>query len=255
MVRGTGDGYARVMLRALVICFALFTAAPATAQGAVVFAASSLKTALDDVATVWALRGNPAPVLVYAGSSALARQIDQGAPADMVITANTDWMAWLSSRELVLSGSEVPLLGNTLVLIGPKGAGALPLEADAITARLGPDRLAMALVDAVPAGQYGKAALSHLGLWDLIAPSVAQTDNVRAALALVARGETPLGIVYATDAMAEPRVEVLARFPDSSHPPIEILLALVSDNIRARAFHTFLQSDEARAIFDAQGFK
>jgi molybdate transport system substrate-binding protein len=113
----------------------------------------------------------------------------------------------------------------------------------------------MAMVDAVPAGQYGRAALEALGLWDRLAPFVAQTDNVRAALALVARQEAPLGIVYATDALAEPRVSILATFPADSHPPIEILLALVEDSATARAFYTFLQSPEARAIFDAQGFK
>lgn len=243
------------MLRLFAFLIALAVAAPAMAQGPVVFAASSLKTALDDVAAVWASRGNPPPVMVYAGSSALARQIDQGAPADMVLTANTGWMEWLSSRELILPGSAVPLLSNTIVLIGPAGAAPLSLEAGAIAARLGEERIAMALVDAVPAGQYGKAALAHLGLWQTLAPSVAQTDNVRAALALVARGETPLGIVYRTDALAEPRVDTLATFPADSHPPIEILMALVSNTIRARAFHTFLQSSEARAIFTAQGFK
>ncbi len=255
MVRGSRGGYTRLMLRTLLTCIVLLTAAPAMAQGPVVFAASSLKTALDDVAVVWEMRGNPAPVLVYAGSSALARQIDQGAPADLVFTASADWMAWLKSRELIVPGSEIALLGNELVLIGPAGDAPLALDADAVAARLGTDRLAMALVDAVPAGQYGRAALEALGMWDRLAPSVAQTDNVRAALALVAREETPLGIVYATDALAEPRVSVLATFPEDSHPPIEILLALVQDTNRARAFYTFLQSPEARAIFVAQGFK
>lgn len=255
MVRGSWAGYTCLMLRALLTCLALLTAAPAMAQGPVVFAASSLKTALDDVAMIWELRGNPAPVLVYAGSSALARQIDQGAPADLVFTASTDWMAWLKSRALIVPGSEIPLLGNELVLIGAAGEAPLALDADAITARLGADRLAMAMVDAVPAGQYGRAALEALGLWDRLAPSVAQTDNVRAALALVARQEAPLGIVYATDALAEPRVSILATFPADSHLPIEILLALVKDTVTARAFYTFLQSPEARAIFDAQGFK
>lgn len=255
MARGRRGGYTRLMLRALLTSIVLVIAAPAMAQGPVVFAASSLKTALDDVAVAWEMRGNPAPVLVYAGSSALARQIDQGAPADLVFTASTDWMTWLRSRELIVPGSGIALLGNELVLIGPAGDAPLALDADAVAARLGTDRLAMALVDAVPAGQYGRAALEALGMWDRLAPSVAQTDNVRAALALVARQETPLGIVYATDALAEPRVSVLATFPEDSHPPIEILLALVQDTNRARALYTFLQSPEARAIFVAQGFK
>ena len=257
MARNFGADYTGSMLRALFILFWMLCAAPVSAQGPVVFAAASLRTALDEVAEDWTSLGNPAPVLSYAGTSSLARQIDQGAPADLVMTASSEWMDWLENRDLVVRETRVAILGNTMVLVGPAGDAEISLTLPDLTTRLGDGRIAMALVDAVPAGQYGKAALETLGLWEVLAPSVAQTDNVRAALALVARGEAPLGIVYLTDARAEPRVDVLASFPQDTHPPIEVLLAQVADrtNSDAQRFHAYLQSDEALAVFRSQGFR
>ena len=257
MARGLGADYTGPMLRVVFIFFCMLCAAPVFAQGPVVFAAASLRTALDEVAQAWVLHGNPAPILSYAGTSSLARQIDQGAPADLVMTASADWMAWLENRDLIFRESRIALLGNTLVLAGPKGDKEISFNVSDIRDRLGDGRIAMALVDAVPAGQYGKAALEALGLWDALAPFVAQTDNVRAALALVARGEAPLGIVYLTDAHAEPRVDVLASFPQDTHPDIEILLAQVTGHSHSDAerFHAYLQTDEALAIFRSQGFR
>lgn len=235
---------------------ALIFAASISAAAAepVVFAASSMKTALDAVAADWVAGGHGAPVISYAGSSALARQIEAGAPADLFISAAPEWMDALDAAGLIEPGSRRDLLGNALVLVGHE-PGALALAE--LPARLGEDRLAMALVDSVPAGQYGKAALTALGLWDALAPQVAQADNVRAALALVARGEAPYGVVYATDAAAEPRVSVVATFPAESHPPITYPVARIAGSpapAEAQAFLDFLGSAAAKAVFETQGF-
>ena len=223
-----------------------------------VFAAASLTTALDRVAAAWTDQTGQRVTLSYAGSSALARQIQQGAPADIFISASTDWMDALAASGDLRADTRRDILGNTLVLIA-HGKDARPVTLDAtldLPALLGEGRLAMALVDAVPAGIYGKAALTHLGLWDTTAPQVAQADNVRAALAFVARGEAPLGITYATDAAAEDNVTVIATFPADSHPPITYPAALTAqgDSPQALDFLTFLSSDTARAIWQAAGF-
>ncbi|SEP72436.1 molybdate ABC transporter substrate-binding protein [Thalassovita taeanensis] len=230
----------------------------ATAGQVTVFAAASLKTALDEVTALWAQDTGNTATLSFVGSSALARQIEAGAPADLFISANTDWMDRLESAGLLQPGSRADLLGNALVLIG-HGADHAPVTLTSqldLPSLLGPGKLAMALIDAVPAGIYGKAALTHLGLWNSIAPQVAQTDNVRAALALVARGEAPMGIVYATDAAADPSVTVLAEFPADSHPPITYPAAVLADSTapEAPALLTFLQSPTAMAIFLRHGF-
>lgn len=211
-----------------------------------VFAAASLKTALDEAVRLYE---GEAVTLSYAGSSALARQIGYGAPADLFISANPDWIDWLDAEGLVTQ--QAPLLGNRLVLIGPAGAESGPPEA----LLPGAERIAMALVDAVPAGIYGKQAMTSLGLWDQVAPRVVQADNVRAALALVALGEAPLGVVYATDAQAEPRVTVLAEFPEHSHAPIRYPAALLDGHgTGAQAFYDWLQGDEAAQVFQTHGF-
>jgi len=231
----------------------------AAAQGAVVvFAAASLKNALDDVVAQWEAETGGAVTVAYAGSSALARQIQQGAPADVFISANVAWMDELEADGLIRPGSRRDLLRNRLVLIA-HGRDAAPVEVAAgfdLPGLLGDGRLAMALVDAVPAGLYGKAALSALGVWDSVAPRVAQADNVRAALALVARGEAPYGIVYATDATADDNVTVVATFPAESHPPIVYPAALAagSDAGDAAALLAYLGSAPARPLFERQGF-
>lgn len=244
---------------AVALCALALTAAPASAGGIVVFAAASLKNALDEAAATFTAETGTDVTLAYAGSSALARQIEAGAPADVFISANVAWMDWLAARERIVHASRRDLLGNRLVLIAVgRGSPQIALEPGAtLDTRLDEGRIAMALVDAVPAGIYGKAALTALGAWDALAPRVAQADNVRAALALVARGEAPYGIVYATDAAATDDVTVVAEFPAASHPPIVYPAAVVAETADAAAaaeFIAFLASDAARPLFERQGF-
>ena len=234
---------------AAALCLTLL---PGTAGAEVtVFAASSLKTALDEIVTHW----EGERVLVsYGGSSALARQILAGAPADVYISANVGWVDAVEDAGIVQDGTRRDLLGNDLVLVAPE-PGDVALNAEALAARLGDGPLAMALVDAVPAGIYGKQAMGHLGLWSDLEAQVAQAANVRAALALVALGEAPLGVVYASDAVAEPRVHVVARFPSDSHDPITYPAVAVSDAPGARNFLSFLSGPQARAVFERNGFR
>ncbi|WP_052249153.1 molybdate ABC transporter substrate-binding protein [Leisingera sp. ANG-Vp] len=229
---------------------------PAGAQ-VTVFAASSTKTALDEAAARFEGISGEAVTLSYAGSPALARQIQLGAPADVFISANPGWMDVLQQEGLVDPSSRVNLLENRLVLVayGSDTAQLDLAEAD-LAGLLGGGKLAMALVDAVPAGIYGKAALSELGHWPAVAPHVAQAANVRAALALVATGEAPLGVVFATDASASSDVSVAAVFPEESHPQIIYPAAAVlnGNSETARAFLAYLRSSEARDIFRRHGF-
>lgn len=244
-------------LSILSLCLSLATG-PALADTVVVFAAASLKTALDAVAQDFEAATGHKVAISYAGSGVLARQIIEGAPADIFLSAAENWMDQVEADGLIQPGTRRDLFGNALVLVG-HGAGLppLPLGPDTdLATLLGGGRLAMALVDAVPAGQYGKAALQDLGLWDSVEPLVAQADNVRAALALVSLGEAPLGIVYATDAAADPDVSILAPFPAGSHPPIiypGALLAGATDAADA-AFFNALSSDGGDARFAAEGF-
>lgn len=228
-------------------------------QTVTVFAAASLRDALSEVGDAWQHETGHSIRYSFAGSSALARQVEAGAPADLVILANAAWMDHLDTRGVIEGESRLPLLSNRLVLIAP--AESAPRDpavglGDTIRQRMGDGRLAMALVDAVPAGIYGKAALQSLGLWADVAPSVAQTDNVRAALALVALGEAPLGIVYASDLLAEPRVQVLHTFEPESHPAILYPAALVTghDSPAAVALLDYLNSPIAKEIFLRHGF-
>lgn len=255
---GPGRPDSPTMFRLARLAFlALTLAAPARADDVLVFAAASLKTALDTVVADFTKVTGDRAVVSYAGSSQLARQIAFGAPADVYLSANTEWMDTLDGEGHLVPGTRGDLLGNRLVLVA-QGAGAAPVElsARALDTRLGNGHLAMALVEAVPAGVYGKAALSSLGLWDTLGPRVAEADNVRAALALVAAGAAPLGVVYASDAVAETRVSVVATFPEGSHPPIIYPVALVAGQYTpaARGFLAFLHSPAARAAFEAQGF-
>ncbi len=227
-------------------------------SGPTVFAAASLKNALDDAATRWTAAGHAAPKLSYAASNVLEQQIAQGAPADLFFSADLDWMEAARKADLIQPDQRVDLLANAIVLVAPRE------DATPIVIRPGFDlasalkggRLAMGNVDAVPAGKYGKAALQKLGAWDGVKDHLAQAESVRAALAFVARGETPLGIVYATDAAAEPKVAVVGTFPPDSHPPIVYPVALTkgAKNLDAAAFLAFLRGPEARAAFEKQGF-
>ncbi|WP_172328995.1 molybdate ABC transporter substrate-binding protein [Mangrovicoccus sp. HB161399] len=234
---------------------ALLLAAPAAADTVTVFAAASLKDAMDRLAPAFRAASGHELSVSLAGSSALARQIEAGAPADVFISANLSWMDRLAGKGMVDAATRFDLAGNALVLAGPAGAAPVPLDAS-LAGRLGGGKLAMALVEAVPAGIYGKEALTSLGLWDSVAPKVAETDNVRAALALVAVGAAPMGIVYATDAAAEPRVGVLATFPEDSHAPIRYPAALVADRpgTAAAEFLEFLKTDEAGSVLAGLGF-
>ncbi len=247
-------------LRFLCFCLAMLVtlSAPSRAGGVTVFAAASTLTAMEEIAADFEARTGHRVTLSFAGTSALARQIQAGAPADVFLSASPDWMDVLATDDLIAPDTRRDLLTNRLVLIGHgQDVAALEISGDLdLAAMLGTGRLAMALVNAVPAGIYGKAALSHLGLWDAIAPRVAQTDNVRAALALVALGEAPLGIVYASDAVAEPRVTVLGTFPKASHPPIRYPVAAVAGRLtpEVEAFLAYLDHPDARAAFVRQGF-
>lgn len=231
----------------------------ARADDVVVFAAASMKTALDAVAAQFEAASGNRVVLSYGASSMLARQIENGAPADLFISANTGWTDELARSGRLAAGTRTDLLGNTLVLIARGTPAPLPLGpgAPALVDALGADGiLAMALVDAVPAGLYGKAALQSLGVWAVVQPHLAQADNVRAALALVSTGAARFGIVYGSDAHADPSVGVAAVFPAASHPPIVYPVAAIAGHDRAavRAFLAYLAGDAAGAVFEAQGF-
>ncbi len=223
-----------------------------------IFAAASLKEALDAVVAARASDTGEKVTISYAGSNTLARQIEAGAPADIFISADLQWMTYLRQRNLVREPTVSNLLLNRLVVIAPASSpGALdPRSPVAWLTRLAGGRLATGNTDGVPAGIYARAALQNLRLWETLRGSLAQADNVRMALAYVARGEAPLGIVYATDASAEPRVAVVARLPQGSHPPI-VYPAAVLNGARhpgAEAYLTYLKSPGAQAIFAKFGF-
>lgn len=236
-------------------------AAPAQAQGepVTVFAAASLKNALEEIAGPFTARTGIPVRFSFAASSALARQIEAGAPADLFASADLEWMDYLTERRQIAPGTRVDLLGNRLVVVAPADSAVrdLPLTADAIRAAVGTGRIATGEVTSVPVGRYAKAALERLGLWAEVQPRLAQAENVRAALAFVSRGEAPLGIVYETDARADPRVRVVAAFPADSHAPIVYPFAATAQARQAegaRRFLAHLSGREARAVFEAQGF-
>jgi len=251
----------RLVVIAVCLLFATATlAADDAAKPISVFAAASLKESLDEAATAFQASTGHAVAVTYAASSALARQIEQAAPADVFVSADREWMDWLQSRGLIDESTRSDLLGNSLVLVAPSRAVVENISFDArgnFVPELGKDgRLSLALTDSVPAGKYARAALESLGLWAAVQPRVVESENVRAALVLVARAEAPLGVVYATDAKAEPRVKIVATFPETSHPPIIYPVARVraSTHAQAAAFVAWLESDEARAIFARYGF-
>ncbi len=230
--------------------------APVRAENVTIFAASSLKTALDQIAQDVLAEDGIDATISYAASSALAWQVERGAPADIVIMANTAWMDHLAAVDRIEPGSRTDLLGNRLVLVASKGAEDSPPQNIAPKDIPEASRLAIALVDAVPAGIYGKAALQRLDLWKALSPRVVQTDNVRAALRLVATGEVPFGVVYATDAKAEQSVRVVYRFDEAAHGPIRYPMAIVADRKTpaAQAAWDRLTGARAAAIFEGQGF-
>ncbi|WP_198369353.1 molybdate ABC transporter substrate-binding protein [Roseomonas rosulenta] len=236
------------------------TGAPRAQEGVTVFAAASLADALRMLGQEWQSRGNPAPRFSFAASSALARQIEQGAPADLFMSADEAWANYLQDRNLLVNAMRASPLGNSLVLIAPaNGARPMALARDTnLVALLGPNgRLATGDPAHVPVGRYAQAALRWMGQWDAIAPRLARADNVRAALLLVERGEAPLGIVYSTDAAVSQGVRVVGTFPAGSHEAITYPFALTrraDGNAQARALLAFLVGPEAAPTWQRFGF-
>jgi molybdate transport system substrate-binding protein len=225
----------------------------AHAQAPTVLAAASLKNALDEVVATYPSR----PVIAYGASSALARQIENGAPADVFISADLDWMDYVENKNLLAPGTRRNLLGNRLVLIAPakQPLKLEPTPGFPIAKALGSGRIALAEPGSVPAGKYAKAAFENLGVWDQVAPRVAAAETVRAALSLVSRGEAPLGVVYQTDANAERGVMTAGVFPENTHPPVVYpVAALKSAKAGAAPFLEFLSRPPGRAIFEKHGF-
>jgi molybdate transport system substrate-binding protein len=230
----------------------------AAAADVTVFAAASLKEALDDQAKQFeASTGNKA-IISYGASNALAKQIEAAAPADIFISADLDWMDYLAQRNLIAPNSRVNLLRNTLVLIAPSSSNANLKIAPGfgLAAALGTEKLAMANPDSVPAGKYGKAALEKLGVWSSVEKQVARAENVRAALALVSRGEAPFGVVYSTDAQSDKGVKIVDTFPADSYPPIVYPAAVLasSKSTTAKSLLDYLRAASARATWEKYGF-
>ncbi len=232
-------------------------AAPVQAQSAItVFAAASLTDSMKAVADAYKTKTGTAVTLSFGGSNILAQQIDQGAGADIFLSADSQWMDFLAKNNRIDAGSRKNILGNRLVLIGGRDDKALAIAPKFdLAGALGGGRLAMADPNAVPAGIYGKAALTSLGVWDSVSAKIAAAENVRAAMQFVSRGEAPYGIVYETDARVDPGVHVVAAFPESSHPPIVYPAALTrTASAPAKDFLVFLSGPEAKAIFEKAGF-
>lgn len=248
-----------VFRRLSLIAAVLLCALPRLAAAEVtVFAAASTSDAIHEIGTAYAAAGGQGINGVFAASSTLAKQIENGAPAAIFISADDRWMDYLAGKNLLAVGSRHDLLGNRLVLIGPKGTNAhVDLVAGFPLAKtLGDGRLAVGDPSHVPAGIYAQAALEKLGMWPDLQGRLAPADSVRSALAFVERGEAPLGIVYATDAARSDKVTVVATFPEDSHPAVVYPAALIAgqDTAEAQAFFKFLQGPEARAIFQKYGF-
>lgn len=236
----------------------MLAATPAVAADTTtLFAAASTTDAMTEVLALFTERTGTAVTPSYASSSTLAKQIEQGAPAEVFVSANPKWMDYLADTGLLVDGSRADLLGNSLVLIAPADSAVTTVDVAAgldLAALLGGDRLSVGDPDHVPAGIYAKQALESLGLWAVAEPALARANDVRAALALVERGEAPFGIVYSTDAAAFGGVKIVGTFPADSHPPITYPVAAVKDTPAARALLEFLQGPEADAIFARHGF-
>jgi molybdate transport system substrate-binding protein len=240
----------------LALCIVLFPAT-AAADTVTVFAAASLKDALDENARAYQAKAGDRILVSYAASSALAKQIEAGAPADLFISADLDWMDYLERRHLIKSDTRQNLLRNRLVLVAPADSKVSVTIAPGfpLATLLGNGRLAMANPDAVPAGKYGKASLEALGIWKDVQSKVAAAENARAALVLVSRGEAPFGIVYRTDAVADPKVRVVGLFPEDTHPPVVYPIAVTAaGKPAAGAFLKWLNESQARAVFEKHGF-
>lgn len=235
-----------------------FVQPAAAAEKVTIFAAASLKNALDAVNAAWQTEAGKETTVSYAASSALAKQIEAGAPADVFISADLAWMDYVAEKTLIKDDTRSNLLGNRMVLVtGSEHAAPVDIKQGFdLKSLLGDEKLAMGAVDFVPAGKYGKAALEKLDVWSSVEKNVAGAENVRAALLLVSKGEAPYGIVYRTDAAAEKGVAIVGTFPEDSHPPIVYPIALTaeSSNPDAIAYLDFVKSAKAAALFEAQGF-
>jgi len=228
------------------------------ARDVTVYAGASLTNALQDIATAFAAGGGAKVRFSFAASSLLARQIEAGADADLFFSADTDWMNYLADRNLIQTATRKDVLSNHLVLIAPSNSTiAIEIKAGfALAHALGDGRLAVADPDTVPAGKYARQALTSLGVWGSVAEHLVRAENVRVALAYVARGEAPLGIVYDTDARAEPKVKAIGTFPENTHLPIVYPVALTAHGTSAdaRAFLTYLEGPQAADVFRRYGF-
>lgn len=255
---------AMVNLLSALLLTALFCATPSASYCAeglsdvTIFAAASTTNAITDIANLFKEKKMGSVTPSFASSSTLAKQIEQGAPADVYLSANPKWMDFLESKNMIEPGTKSDLLSNRIVLIAPlenKAKVTISSGFD-LSGLLGEEKLAMGDPDHVPAGTYGKQALESLGVWEAVAPKVARSKDVRAALALVERAETPFGIVYATDAAISKKVKVVGIFPEESHPPITYPVALIVGKATpaARSFLGFLKSSDAKSIFEKYGF-
>jgi len=242
----------------ILVCFTSGWALSASAADVTVFAAASLKEAMDDQARRFEGSTGNKVIISYGASNALAKQIEAGAPADLFISADLDWMDYVEQRNLLAPATRVRLLRNTLVLVAPASSNStLKIGPNfGLATALGKEKLAMANPESVPAGKYGKAALEKLGVWSSVEKQVARAENVRAALALVSRGEAPFGIVYSTDALSDKGVRVVDTFPPDSYPPIVYPAALVatSRSTAARPLLDYLLSPAARPVWEKYGF-
>ncbi len=243
----------------LISALLLGTSVARAAETATVFAAASLKNALDTAGKAFTDQSGIAIKASYAASSALARQIESGAPADLFASADLEWMDYLAKKNLIRPGTTVNLLRNRLVVVAAKDAkaGEIAFTAEGFSSALGTEgRIATGEVGSVPAGKYAKAAFEKLGIWSSLQPRLAMADNVRATLALVSRGEAPLGVVYESDARSDPGVRIVGTFPADSHPPIVYPFAVTTDarGEGGARFLDFLKSPAAKPFFEAQGF-
>jgi molybdate transport system substrate-binding protein len=241
------------------VCGSNWSPVSAQDKNLTVFAAASMKNALDDVDAAYAAKTGVKVAASYAASSTLAKQIEQGAPADVFVSADTDWMDYATSKKTINEPTRVNLLGNSIVLIAPKDSKIdnVEIAAGFDLARLAGDgKIATGDVKAVPVGKYAKAALEKLGAWQAAEPKFAMAESVRAALTLVARGEAVLGIVYSTDAKVEPGVKIVGTFPADSHPPIIYpVAATTTAKPETPGYLAFLRTSAAKTIFEKYGFK
>ena len=249
---------AKLFSVAFLLAAASFQPAQAQDKSLTVFAAASMKNAFDDVAKLYTDKTKVAVKSSYAASSALAKQIESGAPADMFISADTDWMDYVQKKDLVKAGTRVDLLGNKIVLIAPKDSKTTSVDIKPgfdLAGLVGDGKITTGDVAAVPVGKYAKAALEKLGAWDKAAPKFAMAENVRAALTLVSRGEAAYGIVYQTDAAVEPGVKIVGTFPADSHPPVIYPMGLLKDTKpEGQSLLDFVQTAQAKAVFEKYGF-